>query len=93
MREHLEMLRHAVAAGEVSAVLVHSASRLWRNQPELLGEMEELDRHGVSVHFVKNRHGVRSWAISRFRQRSNALVTFVLSLIGHGNSNTARNRE
>ncbi len=42
MRERLEMLRHAVVAGEVSAVLVHSASRLWRNQPELLGKWRSL---------------------------------------------------
>ena len=53
MREEFEKLCRAVAAGEVSTVLVYSADRLSRNEREFLAALEELDRHGAAVHFVK----------------------------------------
>ena len=82
MREEFEKLRRAVVAGEVGVVFVHTASRLSRNQPELLAALDELDELGVAVHFVKNRPGIRSRAISCLRHMANALLEFALSLVG-----------
>lgn len=93
MREEFKRMRRAAAAGEVDAVFVHSDDRLRRNGSEFLAALEELERSGVAVHVVKHQHGVRARAMVRFRQTSKGLVRFVLSLVGHGNSNTARNRE
>ena len=93
MREEFERMRRAVAGGEVDAVVFHSFDRLSRNEPEFWAALEDFDGHGVSVHFVKNRHGIRARAVRRLRPAANALVRFVLSLFGHGKSNTARNRE
>lgn len=84
MSEHPEKLR---------AVFVHTATRLTRNQPELLAILEELDSHGVPVRLVKNQHGFRTRAAIRLWRKVNVLVGFVLSLVGHGNSNTTRNRD
>ena len=87
MRKEFERMRRAAADGEVDVVIVHSVDRL------LCDELEELAGDGVSVHFVRNRHGIRARASRRLRQAAHALVRFVPSLFGHGNSNTARNRE
>ena len=84
MREEFERMRRAAAAGEVDAVFVGSADRLPRNGPEFLAALEELDGHGVAVHFVENQHGIRTRAVRRLRQAANVLVRFVLSLVGHG---------
>ncbi len=54
MREQLEVLRRAVAAGEVDAVIVSSASSLSRDRSELLVLLEEFDAHDVAVHFVQD---------------------------------------
>ncbi len=93
MREECESMRRAAVAGEVSAVLVYGADRLPRNGSELLAALEEFDGHGVPVHFVKDQHGIRARTVSRLRRATNVLVRFVLSLVGHGNANTARNRD
>ena len=92
MREEFERMRRAAAAGEVGAVFVCDADRSSRHESELVAPLQELDGHGVSVHSVRNQHRVRARVMSRFRQTLNALVRFVLSLVGHGNSNTARDR-
>ena len=84
MSECLEKLR---------AVFVHTATRLPRNERPCLAVLEELDGHGVPVHLVRNQHGLRTRAAIRIRREVNFLVRFVLSLVGHGNSNTARNRD
>jgi DNA invertase Pin-like site-specific DNA recombinase len=86
-------MRRAAVSGEVDVVIVHSVDRLPRNEPEFWAVLMELDGHGVPVHFVKNRHGIRARALRRLRQAANALIWFVPSLFGRGNSNTARNRE
>ena len=93
MREEFERMRRAAAAGEVDAVYIYSTDRFPRNRSEFSPALEELDRSGVAVHVVKNRHGVRARTVRRLQQATNALVRFVLSLFGHGKSNTARNRE
>ena len=84
MSEHPEKLR---------TVFVHTATRLPRNETGSLAVLEELDGHGVPVHLVKNRHGIRARAGVLLRRAVNILVRLVLSLVGHGNSNTARNRD
>ena len=93
MREEFEKLRRSVAAGDVDAVIFYRASRSSRSQPEFLAALEELDGHGVAVHFVNNRHGMRRRAMSRLRQTAHNLVKFALSLVGHENSHTVRNRD
>ena len=78
---------------EVGAVFIHTATRLPRNERESLAVLEGVDGHGVPVHSVNNQHGIRARAEVRLRRAVNVLVRFVLSLVGHGNSNTARNRD
>ena len=45
MRKQFESLRQAVAAGEVDAVIVYSASSLSRDRSELLALLKEFDAH------------------------------------------------
>ena len=85
MREQFERMRRAAAAGEVDAVYIYSTDRFPRNRSEISPALEDFDGHGVAVHFVKNRHGIRARALRRLRQATNALVTFVLSCLDTGN--------
>ena len=93
MREEFERMRRAAAAGEVDAVFVHGNDRFTRNGSEFSAALEELDRSGVAVHVVKNQGGILTRAMSHLWHTANALVRFVLSLVGHGNSKTTRNQE
>ena len=84
MRRQFEMLRQAVAAGEVDAVVVYSASRLPRDGSESLALLKEFDSHDLEVHVVKSQHGILRRAMSRLSQTANTLVKYVLSLVGRG---------
>ena len=82
MREQLEQLRRATAAGDVGLVVFYGASRLSRNEPELLEVLEEFDAHGVAVQFVKDQRDIRSWAMNGLRHAASILLEFALSLVG-----------
>jgi DNA invertase Pin-like site-specific DNA recombinase len=52
-RSSIQRLLQLAKAGKIKKVLVHEATRLGRNTPEVLATMEELHKHKVSI-VVKN---------------------------------------
>lgn len=58
IRPALDSLRDKVAEGAVDAVLVHDPDRLARNYVYQMLLVEEFERHGCQIHFVRRPIGV-----------------------------------